>query len=103
MSCVSAANRHESVGFVTDREIAITRMLAPHLRRAVTISDLMGTKALEAHALSATLDNFRTGVIVVAADGRVLHANDAARRMLDQGDLVRSVKGRLVACEYRGE
>ncbi len=96
---VFAANRHESVGFVTDREIAITRMLAPHLRRAVTISDLMGTKALEAHALSATLDNFRTGVIVVAADGRVLHANDAARQMLDQGDLVRSVKGRLVACE----
>ena len=74
-------------------------MLAPHLRRAVTISDLMGVKALEAHALSATLDNFQTGVIVVAADGRVLHANDAARQMLDQGDLVRSVNGRLVARE----
>lgn len=96
---VFAANRHDSVGFVTDREISISRMLAPHLRRAVTISDLMDVKALEAHALSSTLDNFRTGVIVVAADGRVLHANDAARRMLDQGGLVRTVKGRLVACE----
>lgn len=96
---VFAANRHESVGFVTEREVAITRMLAPHLRRAVTISDLMGIKALEAHALSATLDNFQTGVIVVAADGSVLHANDAARRMLDQGGLIRLINGRLMACE----
>jgi PAS domain-containing protein len=96
---VFAANRHDSVGLVTDREIAIMRMLAPHLRRAVTISDLMGIKALEAHALSATLNNFQTGVIVVAADGHVLHANDAARRMFDNGDPVRSINGRLTAHE----
>jgi DNA-binding CsgD family transcriptional regulator/PAS domain-containing protein len=98
---VFAANRHDSVGMATDREIAIMRMLAPHLRRAVIISDLMGVKALEAHALSATLDNFQTGVIVVAADGRVLHANDAARRMFDEGGLVRSINGRLLAYEAK--
>ena len=61
---VFSANRHDSVGIVTDREIAIMRMLAPHLRRAVTISDLIDIKALEAHALSATLNNFQIGVIV---------------------------------------
>jgi DNA-binding CsgD family transcriptional regulator/PAS domain-containing protein len=96
---VFAANRHDSVGLITDREIAIMRMLAPHLRRAVTISDLIDIKALEAHALSATLNNFQTGVIVVAADGRVLHANDAARRMFDNGGPVRSINGRLTAYE----
>ena len=92
---VFAANRHDSVGMVTDREIAIMRMLAPHLRRAVTISDLIEIKALEAHALSATLNNFQTGVIVVATDGRVLHANDAARAMFDSGGPVRSINGHL--------
>jgi DNA-binding CsgD family transcriptional regulator/PAS domain-containing protein len=92
---VFAVNRHDSVGIVTDREIEIMRMLAPHLRRAVTISDLIDIKALEAHVLSATLNSFQTGVIVVATDGRVLHANDAARAMFDSGGPVRSINGRL--------
>ena len=98
---VFAVNRHDSIGLVTDREIAIMRMLAPHLRRAVTISDLIDIKALEAHALSATLNNFQTGVIIVAADGCLLHANDAARHMFDSGGPVCSINGRLTT--YKSE
>jgi hypothetical protein len=40
--------------------------LAPHIRRAVTISDVIDLKSLEAQALSATLDKFNAGVAVVA-------------------------------------
>jgi PAS domain-containing protein len=87
------ALRHESTGIATDREIALLRQLAPHIRRAVTISDLIDLKALEAQALAAALDNFAVGVIVVAEDDRILHANDAARRMFAAGSPVCSTKG----------
>ncbi len=100
---VIAANRHARAGKITNREVEIVRLLAPHLRRAVTISDLMDIKKLEAQALSATLDNFQTGVIVVAIDGRVLHANDAAHRMFAAGGPVRSVNGRLSTHETAGK
>jgi DNA-binding CsgD family transcriptional regulator/PAS domain-containing protein len=92
---VFAANRHEWTGDATDREISLLRRLAPHIRRAVTISDLMDMKALETRALAATLDNFAVGVIVVAEDNRILHANDAARAMFAAGCPVCSVNGRL--------
>jgi DNA-binding CsgD family transcriptional regulator/PAS domain-containing protein len=91
------AVRHESVGAGTDDDLAILRMLAPHIRRAITISDLLGMKALEAQALAATLDTLAAGVIVVAADHRVLFANAAANRMFAAGGPIRSVQGKLVA------
>jgi DNA-binding CsgD family transcriptional regulator/PAS domain-containing protein len=92
---VFSAIRHESRGIATDREISLLRLLAPHIRRAVTISDLMDLKTLEGQALAATLDNFAVGVIIVAEGHRILHANDAARAMFAAGSPVCSVNGRL--------
>jgi DNA-binding CsgD family transcriptional regulator/PAS domain-containing protein len=98
-------NRREKQPRYGEVELQLFHLLEPHVRRAVTISDIMDIKTLEAHTLSATLDNLQTGVIIVAADGRVLHANDAARRMFAAGGPVRSVNGRLSAHESgaRGE
>jgi DNA-binding CsgD family transcriptional regulator len=93
--------RHESVGVATDRDIAILRLLAPHIRRAVTISDVIDLKAIELHALSETLDKFVAGVTVVAEGSRILHANAAARGMFAAGGPVRSVHGRLSAADPR--
>jgi DNA-binding CsgD family transcriptional regulator/PAS domain-containing protein len=94
---IFAANRHESVGPVTDREVAILRLLAPHIRRAVTIGDLMDLKKVEVQALGSTLDHLAAGVIVVGEGNRILHANDSARRMFATGSPVRSSNGRLAA------
>jgi DNA-binding CsgD family transcriptional regulator len=70
-------------------------LLLPHVRRAVTISDLIDMKSLEKEALSATLDTVAAGIVVVAAEGRILHANDAARRMFEAGSPVTSPHGFL--------
>ena len=94
---VFAANRHEAVGPISDREIAILRLLAPHIRRALTIGDVLDLKKVEAQALGATLDNLAAGVIVVAEENRILHANHAAQHMFAKGTPVRSVSGRLAA------
>lgn len=94
---IFAANRHKTVGPASDREIAILRLLAPHIRRAVTIGDLMDLKKLEVQALGSAIDKLAAGVIVVAGENRILLANHAARRMFAAGSPVRSLAGRLAA------
>jgi DNA-binding CsgD family transcriptional regulator/PAS domain-containing protein len=94
-----SAYRSNSVGRFADREIKIMRLLAPHIRRAVTISDLMDLKKLETRAVAATLDNLSAGVVVVAKDSRILHANEAARLMFKTDGPVRSFKGKLSAMD----
>lgn len=54
-------------------------------------------KSLERQALGAALDNFAAGVVIVAGKGRILHANEAAREMLDRGSPVVSAGGCLAA------
>jgi DNA-binding CsgD family transcriptional regulator/PAS domain-containing protein len=90
-----ALGRHESAGVIGEREIMLTRLIAPHLRRAVTISDLIDMKSLEGDALAATLDTLAVGVILVSEDGTVVHANRAAERMFVSASPVRSVRGHV--------
>lgn len=92
---IFVANRHESAGALMDDEIAITRLLVPHMRRAVTIGDILDTKKVEAGTLAATLDNFTAGVLVVGDQGRILHANNAASRMLSAREPIAAVNGLL--------
>jgi len=94
-------SRHESQGLVTDEDIARLRLLAPHIRRAVTISDLLDMQSFERQAFGATLDSLAISVVIVADAGRILHANDAARHMLDAGSPVLQAGGCLAARDPR--
>ena len=98
-----SATRPQSGGPITADDLAILRLLAPHIRRAVTIADLMELKALEAESLSATLDRLAMGVVVVADQNRILHANEAARDMLENGGRIVSRHGRLAARDSAAE
>jgi len=91
--------RHESVGLITDREVRLLRLLAPHLRRAVTITDLIDMKSLEATSFGGALDALTPGVVLVAEDGTILHANRVAARMLDRGTPIAAKRGRLRAVD----
>jgi DNA-binding CsgD family transcriptional regulator/PAS domain-containing protein len=92
-----AATRHESVGLVTEREVRLMRLLAPHIRRAVAIGNLLDMRALQAATLEQTLDAVASGICIVDAAGTVLHANAAAERMFGGEGPVRRQNGRLAA------
>src|SRR6185437_10317497 len=92
-------SRHESRGFVTDHDLAVLRMLAPHIRRSVTISDLLDMKSIETQALGSALDSFAVGVVIVGEGGRILHSNEPARRMLANGTPIASSNGRLATLQ----
>ncbi len=96
-----ALGRHVSAGVIGDREIELTRRIAPHLRRAITISDLIDMKRLETEALGATLDALTVGVILVSADGTVIHANRVAEGMVASEGPIRSLNGYIGAQDAR--
>jgi sensor histidine kinase regulating citrate/malate metabolism len=50
-------------------------------------------------ALSSTLDSLVNGVIIVANQARILHANQAAQHMLDAKSPILSLAGRLCALQ----
>jgi DNA-binding CsgD family transcriptional regulator/PAS domain-containing protein len=95
---VLALSRHESNGAVTDRDLAIIRLLSPHIRRAIAVSDVLDMHAMAVNTFEASLDLIAAGVVLVDAHGTIIHANRAARSMLAAGSPIRSDQGALHAC-----
>lgn len=87
--------RHVSKLPVTRDEMSDLRIIAPHLRRAVLISHLLDGATSRADTFEAALSAMISGAVIVDGDMRILHANAAGRAMLDAGDPIRSVAGKL--------
>ncbi|WP_298368752.1 helix-turn-helix transcriptional regulator [uncultured Bradyrhizobium sp.] len=87
--------RHKSLGQITERDLAIMRLLAPHIRRAVTISDVLNMQAIEAETLRASLDLFQAGIVLLDGETKIVHANRAAETMLKSGSPISSHRGEL--------
>jgi GAF domain-containing protein len=64
-----ALGRRQSRGEFGDREVELAKLLIPHIRRAVTISDLLDQRALERTHLAAALDALRCAVLLTDANG----------------------------------
>jgi DNA-binding CsgD family transcriptional regulator len=92
---VFGANRHKSAGELTHDQLTIMRLLVPHIRRAVTIIDILDAKNIEIATLKATLDTFNAGIVVVADKAQILHANNSAREMLANRAPIATVNGAL--------
>lgn len=97
-------NRKETAEPLGDREIEWLRLIAPHVRRAVTISDLFGMKAVEAATFGSVLDSFQFGILLVDRDLAIVHTNAAANAMLAEREPILSEKGRatLRDCTTQG-
>jgi DNA-binding CsgD family transcriptional regulator len=90
-----AFDRHHSAGPIGETELRTMRLLAPHFRRAVTISNLFDLKSVEVASFTAVLDGLAPGIVLVDERLAILHANPAAEAMLAAGDPIRSVRGAL--------
>jgi DNA-binding CsgD family transcriptional regulator/PAS domain-containing protein len=78
-------------------DIELLRLLAPHVRRAATIGDLLDVSALSAARMEAALDILATGIMLVDTEMRILHANRAAANLLDANEGLGYASGRLSA------
>lgn len=93
-------SRHQSAGPVKTDELDALRVLAPHLRRAVTISGLLRSATTAVATFEAALDASTSGAVLVDSKMRIVHANKAAKRMIAADDPIGDRHGLL---EIHGE
>jgi DNA-binding CsgD family transcriptional regulator len=87
--------RDEARGIVDDEMRRRMALVVPHVRRAVLIGKVIDLKQAEAATFAGMLDGLSAGMFLIAADGRIVHANVAGHGMLSAGDVIRSIRGRL--------
>jgi len=92
-------SRNASNGMVDDEMRRRMALVVPHVRRAVLIGRVIDLKKVQAAAFADALDGISASVFFVDAHARIVHANIAGQTMLDAGDVLRSVDGRLVAID----
>ena len=78
-------------------------LIVPHVRRAVLIGKAIEFRQAETATFMDVLDGLSVGLFLIDANGRIVHANTAGSDMLDAGDLLRSIGGRLVAGDAQVE
>src|ERR1700704_473383 len=102
-SAIFGVFRHERNGLVDDRARRQMRLIAPHIRRAALIGRMFEFKAGEVATFVDALDGLSTGMYLVDAEGRLIHANTAGNAILAGGDILISSGGRLVARDAQAQ
>jgi DNA-binding CsgD family transcriptional regulator len=89
--------RKEEHGIADDDTRWRMRQIVPHVRRAVLIGRVIELKTAEAATFADTFDGLSAGMFFVDAAGRIVHANASGHAMLDEGKVLRTAGGKLVA------
>lgn len=79
--------RAKSAGRYGDVERAFVGDIAPHVRRAVTISGLLDSKELERELLVEVTDTLAAAVFILDGQGRTLRHNASADGMIANGEV----------------
>lgn len=88
-------SQHESAGPICDAQLHGLRLLAPHIRRAVTISNLFDLKAVETATFAATVEALTAGVVLTDETAAIVHSNGTATAMLAAEDPILVEHGRV--------
>ncbi|EJN13553.1 DNA-binding protein with HTH domain containing protein [Bradyrhizobium sp. YR681] len=88
-------SQHESDGAIEETQVSGLRVLAPHIRRAVIISNLFDMKTVEAATFAATVETLTVGVVLADEHSQIVHTNAAAATMLAAGDPILARHGRI--------
>jgi DNA-binding CsgD family transcriptional regulator/PAS domain-containing protein len=77
--------------------------LVPHIQRAGKVGLMLDTIANQNHAMQQVTNQIANAVLIVSANMRILEANPAAEKMLSEGTVIRSSRGRLVIANATAE
>jgi DNA-binding CsgD family transcriptional regulator len=95
--------RKGKIGVEGDATRDRMRLIVPHLRRAVLISNMVDHGKAQAALFGDTLDGIAAGLFLVDASGRILHANASGHALLAQGVVLRAYGGKLVSNDASAE
>jgi DNA-binding CsgD family transcriptional regulator len=88
---------------LTPEEIAGIELIAPHVRRAVEISQVLGAQRLAADTYGAALAELDSAVLIVDGARRPIYANPRAERELARGMVLHLTAGHLRGATERAE
>ena len=91
------AVRTMSDGFADDEMRRRFAVVAPHIRRAVLIGQVIDRKTVEAASLADSFDTLTAGMFLVDATGRILHANASGLGMVAEAKVLHATSGKLGA------
>ncbi len=83
----------------TDRELERMRLIAPHICRAIRISDSLNANRMTSEMFEASLEALSTGVYFIGHGNRVVYLNRAARAQVKSCKVLHLVDERLVATD----
>jgi DNA-binding CsgD family transcriptional regulator/PAS domain-containing protein len=91
-----ATTRTDNCPRFTTNDVRKLALLAPHITRALKISDAMEMASLRSQALEAMLDQLAAGVVLIGRGQRIVHMNKAAERFARRAQAIRVTDNRLV-------
>jgi DNA-binding CsgD family transcriptional regulator/PAS domain-containing protein len=80
---------------ITAEDLELVTVLAPHIRRAVTIGDLFESERRKGEIFRDIVDCLTHPVLIVSADMQIIFANLAAEALLQEKVAIRSLRGHL--------
>lgn len=80
---------------IQNHEIERAKILVPHLRRAVTISNLLDIQSVSSTTMEAVLNLLSVAVFILGKDLDILFCNSSAEFILKSDDPIRSSQGKL--------
>src|SRR5262249_46205471 len=89
--------RHERQGLVDDDTRRRTRLIAPHIRRAVLIGRAIDLKTAQAASCADAFDRLSSSMLFIDTMGRIIQANAAAHKTVADGSVLRAAPGARIA------
>jgi len=85
------------------QEVGRFRTLCPHIRRVISIMDLLEQRTLQRDSLAEVLNHLAAPVIMIDPKQRIVHTNTSAQEFLAEGKALSSVRGVLTASNPRNQ
>jgi DNA-binding CsgD family transcriptional regulator len=98
-----AVTRDEQTGAVDDQARRRMSLLAPHVRRAVLIGNVIDLRQAEASMFAEMVGSLASAVFFVDANARILFANAAGQDVLGDRKVVSNVEGTFAALDPQAD
>jgi DNA-binding CsgD family transcriptional regulator len=103
MAAMFVVFRHECDGLVDEEARRRMRLIVPHVRRAVLVSNVISYREAEALSFADVLDEISAGMFLVDGHGHIVHANVRGHALLAEGTLLHAVGQKLIAYDTSAE
>lgn len=86
---------HKDRPQISKADLELVSTLSPHVRRAVTISDLFESERRKGEIFRDIVDSLSHPVLIVSSDMQIIFANLAAEKLLQSREMLKSLRGEL--------